>query len=452
MAGIISSVRAFGAKGDGVSLDTVAIQAAVDAACRAGGGIVLLDDGSYLSGTIILRSGVELSLESGAILLGSTDYYQYTRHERWLALILASDCRNISISGSGTIDGQGKKLADNIDALFHAGKIKASYSNGRVEEFHRPQLIEMNRCSDISIQGTSMKNSACWVQNYRNCENLRIEGLKVDSTAYWNNDGIDIDDCVHVVVRNCTINSSDDGICLKSETNNGINDDILIEKCRIRSSASAIKFGTASRNGFRNVIIRDIDIRDTFRSAIAIECVDGGTIENIRVERISARNTGNAIFIKLGHRRKSVPPGKLSNIVIDGMEVEIPLTKPDAGYELEGPLPFDGPCNLIPSSITGIPEKHISGIVLKNIRIIFYGGGTRESAKRFNSGDAVVPECESDYPEYSMFGELPAWGLYCRHVDNISFERFSLCLQHSDYRPALVLDDCAGISMDRLSI
>ena len=200
--------------------------------------------------------------------------------------------------------------------------------------------------------------AACWVQTYHLCENLRIDSITVKSNAYWNNDGIDIDNCKNVQVTNCDVDSADDGICLKSETKGASCDSVYIANCRVRSSASAIKFGTASHGGFRNVTIRNITVYDTYRSAIALESVDGGTLENIEVSDIEAKNTGNAIFIRLGHRNVDGKVGVARNIKIKNVKVEVPFEQPDLYYPMRGPaLPFFH--NPIPSSVTGIPGHRV---------------------------------------------------------------------------------------------
>ena len=123
-----------------------------------------------------------------------------------------------------------------------------------------------------------MRNAAAWVQTYDQCKNLHVDSITIDSRAFWNNDGIDIQDSHNVRITNCMINSSDDGICLKSQSADHYCDSIYIANCTVRSSASAIKFGTVSHGGFKNVTIENIKIYDTFRSAVAIECVDGGIL------------------------------------------------------------------------------------------------------------------------------------------------------------------------------
>lgn len=313
------NVLHFGAKTDGITLNTLSIQKAIDVANENGSGTILFPKGVFHSGNIILKSNVTLHLEKEATLLGSTNPLDYHGINRWRALILADDQKNIGISGEGTIDGQGLAVDLNADSLYHLGILKDPNYNirrNRASEYVRPQLVEIVNCKNISISGVNMRNASCWVQTYDLCYNLVIDNINVYSDAFWNNDGIDISDCRNVQITNCVVNSADDGICLKSHSPNHFNDCIYIANCTIRSSASAIKFGTASLGGFKNVKIENIKIYDTYRSAIALESVDGGTLENIDISNILATNTGNAIFIRLGHRNIDGEAGMLRNVHI----------------------------------------------------------------------------------------------------------------------------------------
>jgi parallel beta-helix repeat protein len=154
------------------------------------------------------------------------------------------------------------------------------------------------------MKNIHLQNAATWVQNYKECSNVEIDSVHVFSNTFWNNDGIDLVDCKNARVTNCVINAADDGICLKSENRNSYCENIYVANCKVRSSASAIKFGTASYGGFKKIVIKDIEVYDTYRSAIAIEVVDGGVVDDVQVSNIRAVNTGNAIFIRLGHRNK----------------------------------------------------------------------------------------------------------------------------------------------------
>lgn len=444
----------FGAKPDGVTMSTVNIQAAVDAAHKTGGGRVIIPEGTFLSGSIVMKSGVEMHLLKDAILLGSTDPKHYIKINRWLALVLADGQHNIGISGPGTIDGQGRKLALHIDSLFHAGLIDSSMYNFvemRPSHYIRPQVIELVNCKNIIIRNVTLKNAACWVQTYDQCTNIIMDSIRVESDAYWNNDGIDIQDCRNVSITNSFVNAADDGICLKSQSSEHSCDSIYISDCTVRSSASAIKFGTVSHGGFKHVIIRNIKVYDTFRSALAIECVDGGILENVLVDNIQAVNTGNAIFIRLGDRNKLRPPGTLKNVTIKNMKVDIAFERPDYAYEIRGPaLPFFH--NTFPSSITGIPGQPVENVTLENIEIHYPGRGNNGLAHMPLSRLNEVPENEETYPEFSMFGELPAWGLYVRHMDGIKMNNIKLTISHPDYRPAMVFDDVRNLNIQSMQI
>jgi len=448
------TITDFGAKSDRKTLSSSAIQSAIDAAHKKGGGKVVVPKGVFLTGSIILKTGVELHLKKEAILLGSTDPYDYKGINRWKALVLADGQNHIAITGEGTIDGQGQELALKVDSLFHVGKLDSTHYNirrKRPSEVMRPQLIEVVNSEHITISGITLKNAACWVQTYDKCTDLIIDKIRVDSDAYWNNDGMDISDCKNVRITNCYVNAADDGICLKSHSKGFLNDNIYIANCTIRSSASAIKFGTASVGGFRNIKIENITIFDTFRSALAFEAVDGGTIENVTVTNVSATTTGNALFIKLGHRNVDGKVGAIKNIKIKNLNVHIPFSKPDLKYNIRGPeSPFFH--NVFPASISGLPGHDVENITLENISISYPGRGNKGYAHlpvwRLNT----IPEKASSYPEFSMFGELPSWGLFVRHVTGLEMKNVRLSVRELDFRPAYVFDDVKGLNIEGGSI
>jgi polygalacturonase len=450
-AGRIFNVKQFGARGDGKTFDTPAIQSAIDAASQAGGGAVILPPGIFLSGSLRMKSHVELRVEAGATLLGSASRSDYRNNYRWYALLLADGQEDIAISGSGTIDGQGRQLAQDVIRRVKSGEFDDPMAHNRPSAGERPLLIDFSKCRRVRVSGVTLRDSSCWVQDYLQCDGLVIENIRVISTAYWNNDGIDITDCTHVRVTGCDVNSDDDGICLKSEDRTRGCDDVEISHCRVRSSASAVKFGTDSDGGFRNIHVHDITVYDTFRSAVALEIVDGGVLKNVHVENINATNTGNAIFLRLGRRKAYLPVGQLSDVTIRNVKVEVPAGVPDAGYETAGP-DVKAPHNVFPSSITGLPGHPVSNVVLENIEIIYAGGGVPERAQvRWDALDQV-PEQEARYPEFSMFGELPAWGFYVRHAEGIEFRNCRVTLRQPDYRPAMVFDDVRGLRLNKVNL
>ena len=449
------SVLRFGAIGDGLTLNTIAIQAGIDEVHQKGGGRLIFPKGTFLSGTVILKSNVTLHLEEGATLLGSTKIDHYLKLNRWKGFIMADGQDNIGISGNGKIDGQGRELALGVDSLFYAGKLDSSlYSlkERRPIEITRPQIIEFFRCSNINVKDVTIMNAACWVQTYDRCRNLNIDNIKVISDAYWNNDGMDIVDCKKVRITNCYVDTSDDGICLKSYARGEhFCDSVYIANCTVRSSASAVKLGTGSYGGFRNIHIENIKVFDTFRSAIAIESVDGGIIDNVRVENIDAVNTGNAIFVRLGERKKDFPTGEIKNVLLKNIKVEICFERPDYRYDVRGPeLPFFH--NVFPASITGVPDHIIENIRLEDIEITYPGRGNKALANIPLYRLEDIPEQVDHYPEFSMFGELPAWGFYVRHVTDISMQNVKLKITDPDYRPALVFDDVENAHIEALKV
>ena len=444
------NIRDFGAIGDGFTMNTKSIQAAIDRANKVGGGTVLVPDGRFLTGTIHLKSNINLHVSDKATILGSTKRKDYEKII-WYTLISAHKVHDVKITGTGTIDGQGAELAQDILHLVDTGEVKIPPKRWRPSELDRPEIIEMNFCKNVSVLGVTIKNSCCWVQTYRECEGLLIDGIRVDSKSYWNNDGIDILDCKKAIIRNCDIDACDDGICLKSDNPKLKCEDISITNCKVRSSASAIKFGTSSHGGFKNIRIDNCQVRDTFRSVIALESVDGAILENINVGNIKAVNTGNAFFIRIGHRTLNAPVGRVRNINLHDIDVEVPAIQPDLGYAFKGP-DIKTPHNVMPSSIMGHKQFPIENVRLERIKIHYPGGGTTSVANAPVTQLSKIPEFAEQYPEFNMFGELPAWGLFVRHAKGISMKDCTFELAKADYRPAIVFDDVVNFKASRCYI
>ena len=429
----------FGIRSDGTALYTRSIQFAIDYINKEGGGRLVFDVGRYLTGSIHLKSNVTLHLAEGAVLVGSTNPFDYDK-KLATALIFAYDQHDIAITGKGIIDGQGRALAANVTENIHKGLLKDLFRNDRPEADNRAMIINFRNSKNILIRGVTIRNAASWVQTYDQCINLRLDSLFVDSRAFWNNDGIDIVDCDSVAVTNSYIDAADDGVCLKSHDAGKFCNNILVRNCTIRSSATGIKFGTASYGGFRNVRLINNKVFDTYRSAVALEAVDGGFLENVTVDSLQSLHTWNAVFLRIGERVAG-KKGRLEHIQVRNVYAEVPAGKPDAGYEYEGPIE-DMPRNLTPAIvIAGMPDVPVSDVLLENIVIKFAGGGNAMFASVTPDALEKVPEKAAAYPDFSMFGELPAWGVYIRHAKKLECRNLRLHCEKRDYRIAIVLDD-----------
>lgn len=449
------AARDFGAAGDGVTLDTASLQAAIDFCSSHGGGRVVLTPGTYLSGSIYLKDGVTLHIEEGATLLGSLNPWDYIRDPycKWTAFIFAVKQMDIGITGSGVIDCRGREVAFQMVQFIHSGLVEDTLGNDRPNETNRPENIHFRECQNITISGITLKNPASWNQQYDQCRGLLIEDVTVDANSYWNNDGLDVVDCSDVIVRRCNIDSADDAYCFKSHSVNGVSENILVEDCVGRSGANGVKFGTMTLGKFRHFTFRNLTIKDTYRSAITIACVDGGQVEDIVVDGLKSYHTGNPIFIRTGARRDFKMEPCLKDIVIRNVYAEVPYEKPDGGYSYEGPVE-DLPRNVSPSSIVGIPGLRMQNIRLENVELVYPGKADRSYAFRGLAPDqlAAIPEMEKNYPEFSMFKELPAWGLYLRHADGVALENVTFRVDGEDYRPAVVADDITALTFKGLHI
>ncbi|MES2808016.1 MAG: glycosyl hydrolase family 28 protein [Bacteroidota bacterium] len=435
----------FGIKAGGTVLNTRAIQYGIDYISKNGGGRLVFPAGKYLTGGIHIKSDVTLQLDEGAVLLGSVSPYDYERQNTAfdhnfntsLALILGLNQRNIGITGKGIIDGQGKELAAAIGETLRKGLDKGGSVN-RPDEDRRPMLINLFGCENVNIKNITLKNSACWVECYNQCKNVTIDSIRVESRAFWNNDGIDIVDCTDLKLTNSYFDSSDDGICLKSLNPDVANQNILIQNNSMTTDASGIKFGTASLGGFKNIRIINNKVFDTNRSAIALEAVDGATIENIEVDGIIGTNIGNAIFLRAG-ARKGTRKGKVENISIQNVNVELKSEK--------------NPIRNMPGIVIGgMPDQIINNVKLKNITIKSPGGAEKTTAKISVDNLKDIPEKPNSYPEYNMFGELPSWGVFIRHASNVQFDGINISAAKVDFRTAIVLDDVHKTTFKKLTV
>lgn len=445
----------FGIRSDGVTMNTRSIQFAIDWIAEQGGGTLRFWVGRYLTGSIHMKSNVSIELMEGAVLVGSTNPFDYDRLNATNdhALILAEGVENIRLIGvynsGGVVDGQGRELGNNCTDLVHKGLMNDRLSNDRVGEGFRPRLLIFRECKNVEVENVTFRNAANWVTMYDQCENVTVNKVRIQSTAFWNNDGIDIVDCDGFLLTNSYIDASDDAICLKSHSNKKLCQNIEVRNCVARSSASGIKFGTMGAGGFRNVRIINNTVYDTYRSAITIQSVDGGICENILVDSLRATNVGNAIYLNIGARRDK--QSFMNGITIRNLYCEVAATKPDAGYEYEGPIE-DLPRNISPCGIIGLRDSKIMNVTLENIEIVFPGGGDPHYAYVGLDQLDKVPEMPKAYPEFSQHMELPAWGFFIRHVDGLVMRNIKLTALKKDYRTAIVMDDVSNHNISELTV
>jgi polygalacturonase len=437
-------VARYGAVGDGKALDSPAINKAIDAAAAAGGGTVYFPAGTFLSGSIHLKSNIALYLEQGSTILATDDHTAYDSAEpnQWdklqdfghshfhNSLIWGESLENISILGPGRIYGKG--LIRN-----------QSQPTGN-------KAIALKLCRNVTIKDISILMGGWFAILATGVDNMTIDNVKIDT----NRDGMDIDSDRNVRISNVSVNSPyDDGICLKSDyalgfaratenvtiTNsqvsgydNGTFLDGTYQRKTFDKPDSAgptgrVKFGTESNGGFKNITISNV-VFDYCRG-LALETVDGGLLEDVAISNVTMRDIANSpIFLRLGSRMRApegTPVGALRRINISNFVV----------YNAD---PRYG------SIISGIPGHDIEDVKLSNIRIYYQGGGTKAQAA------LVPPEGEKTYPEPRMFGEIPAYGFFIRHVKGIEMNDVQVSYMNEDLRPAILVESVQGMEIGNL--
>jgi polygalacturonase len=437
-------ITSFGAKPGMNYLNTVAINKAVDACNKNGGGRVVIPGGIFRSGTIMLKDNVELYLEIGATLLASTDLKDLPMQPKtayrsqkdtvgWRALIFANEVSNIAITGLGTIDGNGVQQKPDPNAL-----------KGDLDG--RPRNILFISCKNIRVEGIKMRNAGIWNQHYLNCEDVTVDRINVYNHANRNNDGIDIDGCRRFTVSNSTFDTDDDAIVLKS-TGPAPCENIVITNCIVSSFCNAIKAGTESTGGFKNISISNCVVKPSSNphppiygtakgiAALSLEIVDGGIMDGVSISNITIEGSDCPLFVRLGNRaRKYVagapmpPVGIMRNIVINNI-----VAYHTGNYS---------------SSITGIPGHYVENLSLSNVQ--FYNIGGLKPGE-YTSDVAKVKEDEKGYPQPTVWKELPSSGLFIRHAKNIQVRGLMLNSEQPDPRTPVIAVDVEGLQVQSIA-
>lgn len=413
------NVNDFGAIGDGKYLNTEKIQAAIDHCSKTGGGEVVFPKGVFVTGTLILKDNVTLFLGSSTVIQGSErkEDYPLFRND-FKALIYGADSKNVSICGSGIIDGQGRNFFEKDN---HPG---------------RPILVLFDRCKKVRVQDVFLKNSAMWTFRLHKCDDVLVRGIDIYSHDNYNNDGIDIESR-NVIISDCRIDTDDDAIVFKSKDPTCIVENVTVTNCILSANCNFIKFGTESHGVFRNVAISNCVLHraseakfhpwqkivwgvagfNTGISGIALEVVDGGTMDQVTISNISMEDVQTPVFIRLGKRNQDERIGSLRNVSISNIVATSQ--------------------SFISGSITGIPEARVENIILRDFIFNIKGGGTAADAAK------EVPEVRNNYPENRMFGQmLPSYGFFIRHAQNIVLDNVQLRYHtEKEERHAIVAED-----------
>jgi len=434
----------YGARADGKTLNTTAIQAAIDRCAGNGGGRVRVPRGTFLTGGFRLKSGVEFHLEKGAVILGSPHMKDYEphpllsecRYQKYLryALVFAQGAENISVTGTGTLNGNGQKAGE-LGEIIGKGSTAGD----------RPCLLWFDECSHILVKDITFTNSCMWTETYSRCRNVHVDHITVRENWFFNADGCNMVDCENFIIENCEINTMDDGICLKGYTSEGCRNGI-IRNNRVRSICNGIKMGTDSSGGFRDILIEDNEIWQTTIAGLALEMVDGGVLERVEVRNLRMDVVGTPVFIIMSNRHRpvtealTVPNGRIRDVTISNLEATV--DRAEKYNDLER-----AHFNFIPyaSSITGYPGNYVENIRMENISIHVRGGFPQRSA-----ADALreVPEAGGKYPTSRMFGVLPAWGCFIRHVKGLEMRNVKIDIAREDGRPGIMLDDVHDSGFD----
>ena len=453
----IYEVEDFGACGDGVTLCTLAVQRAVDACGKDGGGTVLFSNGAYVLSTVFLRNNVKVEIRAGVKILGSlhlddfrpderVDYplYQDASHSFFEhSLFVGVGCNRIALVGGGEIDMRSVWDEENKRNMNRRGA----------------KCVALKNCTDVEIADLRIVNATDLAVYFAGCENVDIHGLRVYI------DGISPDNCKHVKIHGCDVQSGDDAIVFKSSyTLNRLGEceDIRVYDCTLRSGCNALKFGTESNGGFKNISVDNIGIFDTRICAIAVESVDGAVIDGIRIKNVRMQNVNAPLFIHLGDRMRGPECRKIGRI----RNISLENITATGEYKPYGIMPYnykaykDGVRICDPhvfgigegysgkewidawqmtSNVCGLADIPLENISLENVHFALDGG--------VNAYSATVPLTAAKYPEVYVYGRiLPAKGIYFRFVKGLRLQNVTVKTYRPDAREDFVFEHVECLS------
>jgi hypothetical protein len=441
--GGIYNVRDFGAKGDGQTLDTAAIQAAIDACNGDRGGTVLIPVGDFICGTIELKSGVTLHIATNGRLLGSTRREDYTAGKGVpsgngnIVFIYAVNAENIAIEGYGTIDGNG--------LAFYNGKgdNTGPGQKGVGGNFDRPHLIIFYQCTRFQVRDIFLTNSAYHCFRILKCKHVQLHNIRIYNRVNKNNDGFHFNDTQYVHISNCDVQCQDDACALF-----GSNQFVTVTNCSFSTRWSIFRFGGGEA---QNITVSNCLIYDTYGCPVKISS-GKARIENLHFSNIVMRNVTGPIGIGFTGSNPSVndanaAPSFVRNISFTNIRatvVEKPVNHPDIHF---GVNVFDGEINSC-ITLNGVGKAFLENISLTDVHVVYAGGGTKEQA-----GKREVPELSAEY--FGVWGTKPfgppAYGLYARNVKGLTLQNVRFTYEKPDARPAVILDNVQDASINGLS-
>lgn len=414
------NVRDFGANGDGNTIDTKHIQDAIDKAYNNHGGTVEFPAGTYKVGSLFLKDNIRLHLHPGAVIQGSPDVNDYTAVEQKMEsrtrnlyaryfMIFAEGAQNISITGAGIIDGNGR---NNFQVVR--------------PQNDRPVMMRLVDCKNVYLQGVQFLEAANWTIHLLACKDVNIEGITIENNGKGNRDGLDIDGCERVLVSGSKFSTTDDAIVLKA-TSDSICSDIAVNNCIMRTTGSAFKIGTESNGGFKNISVGNCIFKDVPNHAgIELLTVDGGIMQNISLQNIVMENVGTPFFIRLGNRARPYKAGQyvksigdVSDIILNNISVT------GARY---------------PSAIMGLNSQKIRNISVTNYSV-------RYAARQKGSAYNAVPFKESVYPMAAAFRNLPAYGIYASNVEGLHLQNITAYSHEDESRAAFAFDKIDNLAL-----
>lgn len=401
---------------------------------------VHLGPGLWHSGPLTLRSGLTLRLAKGATLRASPEPARYPHLSHPVssrmdvfprrAFFFGHDLDDVTLCGEGLIDFSG----DHPAFADHIG-----------DSPDRPYGIQLVACRRVRLEGLRLRNSAYWMARLLRCTDVRIRDLDVFNHCNLNNDGLDLDSCEEVLVSGCTIDASDDGIVIKSETRHPCRN-IVVADCLVSSHASAIKLGTASLGGFQNILVHHCVIRPSRSpemhhvfgywrgmTGLDVASVDGGPARDIRFDHITIEGVANPIFVRLGNRHslRSIPKNRRAE---DAAPAQPPATTPGTIERLAFTAINATDCGPIPCIFAGYEDNPIRDLTLRDIRIQISPTATHDPAVQPNWDSRAYPCARLIAGEN---GGLDAHGAVFRHVENLLTENIIITAPPNDPRPAI---------------